>query len=191
MSETAVNHPQGEVITVSRLGHTFEASRRTVAHLDWTIRRLRWRAPWARLVILQTCYHAGYRLSAGTHDKDCAFDFMIIGMRWPRGQSFLRNAGWAADWRHTGPWADPGSWHYHAISIPPGLAGRTLTPEQALAGFTAVGIVVGSYIPTQVSAYFQRAFGLVGENTPGSDHSYFPGNINKTIYVYNPKDVAA
>lgn len=197
-----VHYPEDELIRVSRLGHTFKASRRTVQHLDWTVKRLRRRYPWARLTIIQTCYHTGVDLSAGTHDKDCAFDFRIVGLGWWLSQRFLRNAGWGCWFRHTGEWDAKGAWHVHAISLPPGLAGRDVTADQVGAAFHKIGLVVGEFIDggrttkgstiatSQVRDYFHRTFGLANEHDNGEDHSWFPPNIAKTIYTYNPKVAA-
>lgn len=194
---------QGDLLTVTRLGHTFKASRRTVAHLDWTIRRLKRRWPQARLVIAQTCYHSGVAASAGTHDFDACFDFIITGLPWRLGQRFLRNAGWAAWWRRTGQWAARSAWHFHAVSIPPQLAGRDVTADEVGRAYHRLSIKVGQFIDggyttngrsdssSQVADYFHRSLGLAGQHEPGEDKTWFPPNIAKTIYAYNPKDVAS
>lgn len=194
---------QGKLITVTRLGKTFKASQRTVAHLDWTIRRLRRRWPHARLQIIQTCYHAGVDASAGTHDFDCTFDVRIVGLPWRLAQRFLRNAGWAAWWRHDGQWAPRSAWHIHMISIPPGLAGRDVTADQVGAAYKRIGIKVGKYIDggvttegyvftsSQVRDYFHRSTGLAARHADAADASWFPPNIAKTVYRFDPADLAA
>lgn len=202
MGDQVSTHP-GDLITVTRLGHAFQASRRTVAHLDWTIKRLRRRWPHARLIIIQTCYHSGVEASAGTHDFDACFDFRIVGLPWPLAQRFLRNAGWAAWWRHTGEWAPKDAWHIHAVSIPPGLAGRDVTAAEVGAAYRRQGMKVGKYIDggvttegypftsSQVRDFFHRSTGLAERHADGQDTGWFPPNIAKTIYVYNAKDIAA
>lgn len=142
-------NPAGR-ITVTILGETFDAGRRTAAHLLWTIAELAVDHPGAQLVILQTCYHEGVELSAGTHDGDGVFDFTIIGLGWPEGQAWLRAHGWADWWRHTGAWLGSNAWHFHSISL--GCPGP-----------------VGVFIPGQVSDYYADESGLVGhvvDNTP-------------------------
>jgi hypothetical protein len=185
---------QGELLTVWRLGHKFQASRRTIQHLDWTIARLKRRFPWATLIIIQTCYHTGVNASAHTHDKDCVFDFRISGLTWRRAQIFLRNAGWGAWWRHTGEWADPHAWHLHAISLPPGLV-RGKDALQVGEAFHKLGIVVGEYIDggytttgkivatSQVVDYLAVP-SLDGLADHGPDPTWHPKNINATLYAY-------
>jgi hypothetical protein len=189
-----------KVVTVTRCGVTFRASLFTVALLDRTLRRLRRRFPWARLQIIQPCYHTGVDRSAGTHDKDCVLDVRIVGLTWLQAQRFLRNAGWAAWWRHTGPWAAKSNWHIHMAAIPTGLHGH---PDALTVGkaYKHLGLVVGEYIDggyttsghveasSQVVDYFNHAEGLSGEHFTGYDHTWFPPNIAATVYKFNPADV--
>lgn len=60
---------QTDIITATRLGHTFKASHRTVAWLDWLIADLARAFPRSRLVMFQSCYNTGVAASAGTHDR--------------------------------------------------------------------------------------------------------------------------
>lgn len=199
-------YPQDELVTVHRLGHTFKASRRTVQHLDWTIRRLKIRWPHATLIIIQVCFNTNVALSKGTHDFDAVFDFRIAGLPWWLGQRFLRYAGWGAWWRHTGAWATEGLWHFHAISLPPGLGdyGLGVTAQAVGLAFKKIGLKVGEYIDggltslgrtvasSQVMDYCHRTFGLAGQHTNDADHSQFPRHIGRTVFKYDPtKDVAA
>lgn len=154
-----------QVIQVTIAGRAFRATRRTAAHLTWTIQRLKNRHPDARLHIIQTCYNVGVSASAGTHDKDAVFDVWIEGLSWWDAQKFLRNAGWAAWFRHTGMWAEQRKWHIHMISL----------------GYTGE---VGIYVPGQVDDYYRHALGLKGQHNSGSDDSWFPPDINATIFNY-------
>ena len=189
------------VVEVTRCGVTFRATRRTVQHLDWTIARLRRRIPWARLHIIQPCYNDTVAASAGTHDRDAVFDLRISGIGWWRAQWFLRNAGWACWFRHTGQWAPRDAWHIHAISLPTGLPADP-TAEEVGAAYRRIGLVVGEFIDggltskgstratSQVEDYYIGGLGLKGEQASGSDTSPFPADINATVYVYKPFQAA-
>lgn len=154
-----------EVITVTLGDKTFRAGRRTAAHLQWTIERLAKVHPGAHLHVMQPCYNTGVALSAGTHDKDGCLDVSIAGLSWPETQKFLRRCGWAAWWRHTGSWSSPSIWHVHMASL--GCPGP-----------------VGVFVPGQIDDYHRHAFGLAGQHTSGSDPSWFPPDIDATVFDY-------
>src|SRR5262245_31123477 len=105
---TAGDPDPAQRVSVDIAGRRFDAGNRTAAHLRWTIRRLAKRRPDARLEIIKPCYVVippGHDdPSAGTHDGDGVLDVEVHGMRWMAAQKFLRKAGWAAWWRHTGAW---------------------------------------------------------------------------------------
>lgn len=187
----------GELRVVTMLGRTFKASRRTIWHLRWTLFVLSVRYPKARLQILQTCYHTGVDLSKGTHDFDCVFDVWITGGvlgadPW-RAQRFLRAHGWAAYFRHSGSWAARSQWHIHMISLPPGLPADP-TPLDVGKAYARLGIKVGEYIDggyttlgrvvatSQVDDYYAHALGLASQHRAGEDPSWFPKDINRTIF---------
>lgn len=157
------------------------------AHLKYTIARLAKEHPGARLQIIQGTFSDGV-YSAGTHDKDMVDDVRILGMpgktekdRWWAGQKFLRRCGWAAWFRHTGTWLKQSAWHFHIISIPPGLKGRP-SLAQVVAAFKNLGVQVGEYVPAQVVDYFRHTFGLKNQHNPDADKSWFPRNISSTIF---------
>lgn len=178
-------------------GVTFRCSNRVYWHLLWTIWFLKVRFPKARLHILQTCYHTGVAASAGTHDFDAVFDVWITGGvlgRDPnRAQKVLRILGWGAWFRHTGPWADPSEWHIHMISLPTGLPAHPTALDVGKA-YDALGIKVGEFIDggyttqgrivgsSQVVDLFNHAEGLAGEHNQNSDPSWYPKDINKTVF---------
>jgi hypothetical protein len=142
-------------------GRTFTCTRRTEAHLLWTIARLAKLHPGARLVIIQTCYNSGVSASAGTHDFDAVLDVQIVGLDWWAAQRFLRAHGWAA-WVREPPTF---TWHIHMASL--GYVGR-----------------VGIFVPGQVDDYYRHAFGLAGQHETGSDDSWFPDDIDATIFDF-------
>lgn len=125
---TALLH-ETDLIHVTRLGHTFKASRRTVAWLDHLIWQFSLVFPDARLIMIQSCYHDG-PLSAGTHDFDVCFDFWFAGkfpgltlrLKGLRFSRFMRNRGASWGWfRRTGTWRSPAAWHFHGGPLPTGL----------------------------------------------------------------------
>lgn len=169
------------VTTHTVAGVTFRSCQRTADHLAWTVQRLAEQHPSARMRVVQTCYHVGVDASSGTHNLDSAFDVEFIGLGWWEGQRFLRSCGWAAWYRHLGTWKNESAWHDHMISLPPMTTNRpTLT--QIKAAFSAAGIRVGEFIPGQVDDYFAHALGLAGQHRAGSDTSWHPADIVRTIF---------
>lgn len=150
-----------DIITVQFGGKTFRCSRRTAAHLEFTAERLSERHPEARIVVIQPPYNTGVAASAGTHDFDSVLDVQIVGMEWWDAQRFLRECGWAA-WVRSPPTF---SWHIHMVSL--GYPGR-----------------VGVYVPGQVDDYYRHALGLKGQHNSGADKSWFPPDIDATVFNF-------
>ena len=136
--------------------------RRTAAHLDATIQRLRKVAPTARLDLLQSAYNTSVEASAGTHDKDAVIDVRIVGMDWMDAQAFMRKCGWACWYRHPPEFAGE---HLHAISL-----GYEPAP-------------VGIYVPGQVTDYTATPprSGLKGHAV---DPTWHPHDIPATVFSY-------
>lgn len=188
----------GRIRTVTIAGVTFRASNRTIWHIRWTIWFLALRFPKARLHILQPCYHVGVDRSAHTHDFDCVLDFWITGGvlgddHW-RAQKVLRKLGWAVWFRCTGTWAARSDWHFHAISLPPGLPLRPTALDVGRA-YARLGIKVGEYIDggyttkgridatSQVVDYCTlHAEGLAGQHEQNDDHSWHPTDFRTTVF---------
>lgn len=147
------------IITVTRGGKTFRCSRRTAAHLDYTLDRLDALDGYSResFYIFQSSYNVGYGPSAGTHDKDAVFDNVIWGMDWWQQQRFLRECGWAAWYRYPPLF----SAHIHMISLG--------TPHDRL----------GYIVPSQISDYYNHRNGLAGH---AADNSWHPPNIEATVF---------
>lgn len=156
------------LVVVAAGGKAFRCTRRTWAHLLWTIERLGVIHPDARLVIIQTCYNTGVDASAGTHDFDAVFDVQIIGLDWWAAQRFLRAHGWFA-WVRQPP---AFSWHIHMGSIPAG--GRSF-PQK-----------VGEFVLGQLVDYYNHTFGLKGQHNVDLDKSWFPGDVGTNPPVGNP-----
>lgn len=147
-----------DLVTTTIGGKTFRCTRRTEAHLLWTVERLAADHPDARLVILQGCYNVGVAASAGTHDKDAVVDLAILGLDWRLAQRWLREHGWAA-WYRTPPTF---SEHIHMVSL--GYPGE-----------------VGVYVPGQVRDYYSGRTGLAGHAV---DPSWRPADIDSTVFDY-------
>lgn len=180
---------QTDIITVTRLGHTFKASRRTVAWLDWLIADFHVIFPHSRLVMYQSCYNTGVSASAGTHDFDAVFDFGFTGTlgrpttfwRWLRFQRFIRNhcaAGW---WRHTGSWSSPSEYHVHCFVLPADLKHFTTEVGEFIDGGASQGRPGSS--SSQLADYLDGSFGLVGEHSPRTDHTWRPRTIKSFNYA--------
>jgi hypothetical protein len=148
-----------EKIQVTMGDKTFDAGRRTAAHLEWTIARLAKKHPGTHLHVIQSCYHTGVKASARTHDGDGVFDIRIDGMKWLKAQKFLRRSGWAAWFRPESPdWVD----HVHSVSI--GCPGP-----------------VGDKIPHQIEDYHEDRDGL---DAHGPDGTWRPDDIDATVFDY-------
>lgn len=163
-----------EVITVTLGDKTFRAGRRTAAHIEYTIEQLALLNPDAHLHITQPCYNNGVGASEGTHDLDGCIDVDIFGLTGPDTQTFMRKQGWAA-WFRTPAQGFP--FHNHAISLGcPGPVGLFVD-----GGISTVGHRVAS---SQLEDYRLHAFGLEGMHEPGSDTSWFPPDIDATIFDF-------
>ena len=147
-----------DVIWTRHVGRVFKATRRTAAHIEWTIAELAKAHPAARLSIIQTCYNTGVSASAGTHDFDAVLDVQIVGLDWFTAQGWLRAHGWAA-WVRQPPTF---SWHIHMVSL--GYPGR-----------------VGVFVPGQVADYYNNRTGLAGH---AADNTWHPADIDSTIFDY-------
>lgn len=167
---------QTDLIRVTRCGVTFTASRRTVAHIDYTLAAFRAAFPHAILTIIQSCYHKGVAMSAGTHDYDAVLDFGFEGhlttmggdADWRRLERFLRIHGWAAFWRN---W--PGDEHVHAISLPRWVKGigyvfHTVVGYLIDGGMSLYGRIVSS---SQVHDYV-TGLDALADHAP--DHDWRP-----------------
>lgn len=151
-----------EIVVDTVGGRTFRASRRTFAHLDYTIDRL---PAGCALRVIQGCFNTTVAASAGTHDKDACLDVEVVGMSWLDAQWFLRQAGWAAFYRTPAQGFTP---HLHMVSI----------------GYPGGPSAVGIYVPAQVDDYYRHALGLKGQHNSGADRTRFPTDIASTVFDY-------
>lgn len=182
-----------DLITVTRLGRRFRASRRTVAHIDKTVAAFGKQFPHASLRIIQGCYNTTVSASAGTHDFDACFDFGFTGAlvpgqpveaQWLRLQRFLRNQGWGCWWRHAGTWAAESAWHVHGFSLPVGLkAFQTKVGEFIDGGASQGKPGEGS---SQLVDYLDESLGLAGQHNSGCDHTWRPAPMALSVFRYLP-----
>lgn len=155
-----------QIVTVTLAGRTFKCSRRTAAHIEYTIERLAAEYVGAELIIIQPSFNVGVVASAGTHDKDACFDVQITHMEWLLMQRFLRRCGWAAWYRTPAQGFTP---HIHMVSL----------------GYPGGPSAVGIYVPGQVDDYYRHALGLKGQHDSGADSSWFPPDIAATVFDYD------
>lgn len=136
-----------------------------------------------QLVIFQGPFNDSVPASKGTHDEDACMDWYIPGLGWWATQAFGRNNGCGCWYRHPPLFSN----HIHGFTLPP----HSGNPAD---DFKVAGIKVGKFIDgglsslgrvagsAQISDYYHHAFGLSGAHEPGSDHSWFPRDIGKTIF---------
>lgn len=168
-------------------GDEVTGSLRTICHLN-RLNNLAVSRGWKQgLVIIQPPYNSGVAASVGTHDLDCVVDCYLPDIGWWAAQRFLRANGMGCWYRHPPKFGN----HIHALSLPP-REGRDVSDD-----FRSAGLRVGLYVDggwstrggrvasSQIEDYYNHAFGLAGMHVPGSDKSWFPADISKTIFNLN------
>lgn len=124
------------------------------------------------IVIIQPAFNTTVAASAGTHDEDMVVDLFIPGIAWWDQQRFFRANGLGSWYRHPPLFGN----HVHGFTLPP-REGQTISDDFAVHGFS-----VGVFVPGQLVDYYNHAFGLAGAHTPNSDRSWFPADIEATIF---------
>jgi hypothetical protein len=134
--------------------------------------------------VIQPPYNVGVVASAGTHDLDACVDLYIPGVSWWAMQRFVRANGGGGWYRHPPLFGN----HIHVFCLPP-QEGQLRADDWAVAGFRVGKYVDGGYSTSgrqitsaQITDYYNHAFGLSGQHTPNSDHSWFPASIKDTIF---------
>lgn len=164
-------------------GRLVTGSLRTIAHLD-RLNNLALKRFGVEIIIIQPPFNTTVRASAGTHDYDCCVDLYIPGVSWWTQQKFFRANGLACWYRHPPSFGN----HIHGFTLPE-REGRSISDDWQVAGYK-VGIYVdggystrgGLVTSSQISDYYNHAFGLSGQHTPNSDKSWFPTQIEQTIF---------
>jgi len=152
-----------------RDGDLVTGSLRTICHLN-RLNNLALKKFSTEIVIIQPPYNTGVSASVGTHDLDCCVDLHIPGIGWLTQQRFFRANGL-------------GCWYRH----PPEFTGRhihgfTLPKPEGTSHLDDFATPVGSLVPRQLVDYYNHAFGLKNQHEPGSDDSWFPSNIDATVF---------
>lgn len=166
-------------------GREVKGSLRTIAHLDRTNERAKKRFG-TNIVVIQPPFNTTVRASAGTHDFDCCIDVYIPGVDWWTQQRFFRSNGWGGWFRYPPKFG----YHLHIFSLPE-REGVSISDDFKVHGFKVGKYVDGGYstygyelTTSQVLDYYNHAFGLSGMHVAGSDKSWFPKNIEATIFPF-------
>jgi hypothetical protein len=176
-------------------GKSIKGSFRTICHWDH-LNRLAYRHWGVGIQIIQSCYNTGVAASAGTHDYDACGDMWIPGVDVWAAQRFFRRNGFACWVRHPPLFG----WHIHGFTLPH-QEGSSRSDDWAVHGYKVGVYVDGGYstrgrlvTSSQISDYYNHAFGLSGMHTPNSDHTWYPKDIRATIFnlhAYVEKRAAA
>ena len=134
--------------------------------------------------VIQPPFNVGVPASAGTHDLDAVMDIHIPGVDWWAQQRFFRANGLGCWYRHPPLFSN----HIHGFALPPregmvidddfAAIGRTV-PLFVDGGISSEGKVLAS---SQLRDYYKHAFGLKDQHEPNSDTSWFPPDIEATIF---------
>ena len=159
---------------------------RTLCHLD-KMDRIARRKYGTGIVVIQSAYNSTVAASAGTHNLDCCLDVYIPGVSWWEQQRFFRANGFACWYRHPPSFGN----HIHGFTLPP-REGRSISDDYQVHGFEVGLYVDGGYstrgglvTSSQIADYYNEAFGLSGQHVSGSDDSWYPPNIEATIFDLN------
>lgn len=136
------------------------------------------------IVVIQPCYNTGVAASAGTHDFDATFDLYIPGVDWREQERFFRRNGFACWFRHPPAFGN----HIHGFVLPV-PEGSSRSDDYKVRGFKVGKYVDGGYstsgrlvTSSQIADYYNEAFGLSGQHTPGSDNSWYPADKAATVF---------
>lgn len=166
-------------------GGSIHGSFRTICHWDH-LNRLAYRRWGVGINVIQADWNTTVAASAGTHDRDAVGDLWIPGVDPWTQQRFFRRNGFAC-WVRKPP---AFTWHLHGFTLPH-REGSSRSDDFKVAGFTVGVYVDGGYstrgglvTSSQIEDYYNRAFGLSGMHTPGSDNTWHP----KVQKVFNLHD---
>lgn len=165
-------------------GRPVTGSLRTICHLN-RLNNLALGRFKTGIAIIQPSYNTGVPASAGTHDYDACVDLYIPGVEWYTAQAFLRRNGFGCWYRHEPDFPEQ---HIHGFTLP--NQSGVVRADDFRDGSFRVGLYVDGGISasghqtssSQLVDYYNHAFGLAGQHSPGSDKSWFPPDIGKTIF---------
>lgn len=167
-------------------GDPITGSLRTICHLN-RLNNLSIAKYGTGIQVIQPPYNTTVPASAGTHDYDACVDLYIPGQSWWGMQRFLRANGLGCWYRHKPAFGN----HIHGFTLPPWDADSKGDRSR---DFVNGGFKVGKYVDggwstagkkftsSQTDDYYAHAYGLAGEHKPGSDKTWFPPDIRKTIF---------
>lgn len=164
-------------------GRSIRGSFRTLCHLN-RLNNLALKKFGVEIQVIQPDWNTGVAASAGTHDFDATWDLWIPGVDPWVQQRFFRANG-LGGWMRKPPLF---GWHYHGFTLPP-REGQSISDDFKVHGFK-VGIYVdggyssrgGLVTSSQISDYYNHAFGLSGQHSAGSDRTWFPKSIEATVF---------
>lgn len=164
-------------------GDTIYGSFRTLCHLN-RLNNLSVKKYGVEIVVIQPPYNSGVGASKGTHDLSEVWDLYIPGVGWWEQQRFFRANGFGCWYRRPPLFGN----HIHGFTLPP-REGRSISDDYAVHGFKVGVYVDGGYstvgrlvASSQIADYYIHAFGLANQHNPGSDPSWFPKDIEATIF---------
>lgn len=164
-------------------GRAIRGSFRTLCHLN-RLNNLSFKRYGVEIQIIQPDWNTGVRASAGTHDYDATWDLWIPGVDPWEQQRFFRANG-LGGWMRRPPLF---GWHYHGFTLPP-REGKSISDD-----FRVHGFMVGKYVDgghsrygslvtsSQISDYYNKAFGLSNQHVAGSDKTWYPRDIEATVF---------
>ncbi|MGH8837008.1 MAG: hypothetical protein ACRDWG_18730 [Actinomycetes bacterium] len=151
-----------------RDGDLVTGSLRTICHLN-RLNNLAIKKFDTEIVIIQPPYNTGVEASKGTHDFDCCVDLHIPEVNWWTQQRFFRANGLGCWYRF------PPTFGHH-------IHGITLPKPEGTSHLDDFATKVGWYVPTQLKDYYNHAFGLKDQHERNSDDSWFPSDIDATVF---------
>ncbi|CAM3553030.1 hypothetical protein [Nocardioides zeicaulis] len=164
-------------------GRTVTGSFRTICHLN-RLNNLAVKKLGTGVSVIQPPFNTTVAASAGTHDFDACMDLHVPNVDWWAQQRFFRANGLGCWYRHPPKFGN----HIHGFTLPP-REGTVVSDDFKVhdlevgvfvnGGFSSEGKQVTS---SQIDDYYQHAFGLAGQHEPNSDTSWFPPDIEATIF---------
>ena len=130
--------------------------------------------------VIQTAYNTDVEASAGTHDYDNCIDWEIPGVAAFTAQTFARFECGMADWARTPAQGFP--LHNHGFFLPPGGYIFPFKVGKYIDGGKSLGL---SGYSSQLTDYWNEAYGLAGMHHQSSDPTPFPSDAAKMAGIFN------
>lgn len=130
--------------------------------------------------VIQPAYNTGVEASAGTHDWDNCIDWRILGVSALDAQRFARFECGMANWARF-PWQGF-SEHQHGFFLPPGGKVFPFKVGKYIDGGRSLGL---SGYSSQLTDYWNEAYGLKNMHEQSSDPTPFPTDAAKMAGIFN------